>query len=191
MPTCSGCKRNLPNGAFYARRDRPRGLSSRCRECISASGALDRRNQNQRVDAGDRFLSKLHRNSDGCLVWLGHVERGGYGVFWDGVRLVKAHRMALRLAGIAVPAGYEVDHLCRNRACCNVEHLDVVTTQKNVHRSFSPAGINSRKRFCDLGHELSGANLYVRPCGRRACRACMRIADAKRSPRGRSVRAQA
>ena len=25
-----------------------------------------------------------------------------------------------------IPEGYEIDHICRNRACCNIKHLQML-----------------------------------------------------------------
>ncbi len=36
------------------------------------------------------------------------------------------HRTVWRLHNGDIPAGFEVDHLCRNRACCNVAHLQCI-----------------------------------------------------------------
>lgn len=35
------------------------------------------------------------------------------------------HRTVLEIRGVEIPEGYEVDHLCQNRGCCNPEHLEV------------------------------------------------------------------
>lgn len=54
-----------------------------------------------------------------------------------------------------------LDHLCRNRACCNPEHLEVVTLGVNVLRGHGPAAKNKTKTHCLRGHKLSGSNLRI------------------------------
>lgn len=40
--------------------------------------------------------------------------------------LIMNHRLVWLLAGREIPEGHEIDHKCRNRSCCNVEHLQVL-----------------------------------------------------------------
>jgi hypothetical protein len=43
------------------------------------------------------------------------------------------HRWFWELLVGPVPEGHEVNHLCKNRRCCNVEHLECLTVTE--HRS--------------------------------------------------------
>jgi hypothetical protein len=70
----------------------------------------------------------------GCWNWLLKVGDHGYGDTWDGSSVRKAHRVVYeRLVG-PVPDGLQLDHLCRNRACVNPDHLEPVTRSVNVQR---------------------------------------------------------
>ena len=42
------------------------------------------------------------------------------------------HRFKWTEAGNAIPEGHEIDHLCKNRACCNVEHLRCITREQHL-----------------------------------------------------------
>jgi hypothetical protein len=50
---------------------------------------------------------------------------------------ITAHKLALLLHrrengySTKLPAGAQIDHVCRNTACCNPNHLDVVTNTRN------------------------------------------------------------
>jgi hypothetical protein len=112
-----------------------------------------------------------------CINWTGRLDRDGYSR--DGSRL--AYRLIYEGHHGPIPAGMHIDHLCRNRACVNVEHLEVVTPAENARRAgpfrtFRPpvAVLNAAKTHCVNGHEFSEENTYVRPCGSRDCRACVR-----------------
>lgn len=50
----------------------------------------------------------------------------------DGSRL--AHRVAYEKVHGPIPDGMQIDHLCRNRGCVNVEHLEPVTSAENSRR---------------------------------------------------------
>ena len=110
-----------------------------------------------------------------CWVWLKSRYANGYGQYSrrDGYRGL-AHRAYYQIHVGPIPDGFVLDHLCRNRACVNPDHLEPVARGENTRR-----GGNAAKTHCDHGHPLSGDNLYVDPRGRRQCKACRRQATAK------------
>lgn len=69
-----------------------------------------------------------------CWVWTGNFQTHGYGTITvDGKGRV-AHRFRWEKVNGPVPDGLELDHLCRNRACVNLDHLEPVTHAENVRR---------------------------------------------------------
>ena len=132
--------------------------------------------------AEDRITQIIKRFDDkvipepnsGCWLWLGAINGNGYGNFWDGVKTISAHRFAYMTFVGPIPDGFELDHKCRVRSCCNPIHLEAVTPRINQLRGVGFSGINSRKTHCRNGHPLSGDNLvghYIRK-GMRLCRIC-------------------
>lgn len=84
-----------------------------------------------------RFRDKIKVNHmTGCWEWTGALgSENGYGRFWVGGAsgtAVYAHRYAYeRLVG-QIPAGFVIDHLCRNRVCVNPNHLRACTQKENT-----------------------------------------------------------
>lgn len=115
-----------------------------------------------------QFLSKIAK-TDTCWVWLGQIDRHGYGRF--GRRL--AHRFSYQLEH-EISADLQLDHLCRNKLCVNPAHLEPVTNRTNSLRSGNVSGINARKVICKRGHPLSGNNLFINRQRRRICLTCRR-----------------
>jgi hypothetical protein len=110
---------------------------------------------------------------EGCWPWLGTMHPHGYGRFNADGRLHLAYRWAYEFSRGPVPDGMELDHLCRNRACCNPWHLEAVSHRENTLRGDSFAARFARQTHCKRGHELSGDNLMP-ASGRRACKLCNR-----------------
>ncbi len=78
------------------------------------------------------------RSDDECWPWLGNLTQNGYGRrSTDGTQWY-AHRRAYELVKGPIPPGLTVDHLCRNKPCCNPAHLEAVTAVENVQRSAGP-----------------------------------------------------
>lgn len=111
-----------------------------------------------------------------CWTWTGSLTERGYGRVSVGSGVRFAHTIAYEFIVGAVPAGLELDHLCRQHACCNPAHLEAVTHAENVRRGMCPTSILHRANTCKRGHELTPGNVYVqtRADGRRsrACRTC-------------------
>lgn len=139
------------------------------------------------MSAAARLLAKIARNpATGCWDWRGARQPTGYGTLWNGHRPEQAHRIAYRLYRGEIPAGCEIDHICRNRGCVNPEHLRAVPHRENMRVSDTIMGRNAAKMFCKRGHPLTGENLYRVPStGARQCRACLRLHAANRRERRR------
>jgi hypothetical protein len=82
--------------------------------------------------AAERFWRKVDKTSS-CWLWTGATTKD-YGVFWDSVRLVYAHRWSFEAAGGVIPDGLVIDHLCRTPRCVNPAHLEPVTRAENTER---------------------------------------------------------
>lgn len=107
------------------------------------------------------LLTKIDMSGD-CWIWLAALDRHGYGVFRFEDRTQRAHRVVYQL--FVGPTALELDHLCRNHACVNPDHLEPVTHVENVRRG--NAGMATALRWtqprdCPKGHPMSGTNLYV------------------------------
>lgn len=132
----------------------------------------------------DRVWEKVdQRGPLECWPWTAGVNTKGYGQIGIGGRggsNQNAHRVVYELVNGPVPPGLHVDHVCRNRLCCNPAHLEAVPPAVNVvERGVGPSAINARKRRCSAGHPLSGENLVIVD-GARLCRECRRRKDRER-----------
>jgi hypothetical protein len=116
----------------------------------------------------------------GCWLWTGSISSGGYGRHWsNGFKY--AHRISWEMSKGLIPGGMTIDHLCRNRACVNPDHMEVVTAIVNTLRGSGPTADNRRKTHCAHGHAYTEENTiyYTNRRSksgtlRRVCRNCTR-----------------
>lgn len=129
------------------------------------------------MTATERFFQYVHKAPSGCWEWTGGLDPNGYGKWsWQG-KTIATHRLSYWVHAGPIPEGAVLDHLCRNRKCCNPEHLQPISIAENTLRGESDAAKNKYKQTCGKGHPLVGENLYVRPDTQaRMCRTCMRQA---------------
>ena len=92
--------------------------------------------------SAEDFMRQL---TDPCHFWTGSQSFNGYG-YWSVYSLkfncrvsIKAHRFAYAYAyGIdALPSsdsGLVLNHICHNRLCVNVKHLEVITHAENLSK---------------------------------------------------------
>ena len=123
----------------------------------------------------ERFWDKVKVDeTTGCWNWTAYKDHSGYGIFRiDSKNTSSSHRFAYQVNKGKIPEGLQLDHLCKNRKCCNPEHLEVVTLQENTNRSEITIAVKNRnKTHCSKGHEYTPENTYVRKHGHRACRTC-------------------
>lgn len=101
-----------------------------------------------------------------CWEWEGGTNLQGYGqVSAPGVksaqstgRIIPVHRLAYRLFKGPIPRGMEIDHLCRNRLCCNPSHLEAVTRTENIRRS---PRVSNPPRYLDFDSRLLAKRLEL------------------------------
>lgn len=121
-----------------------------------------------------RFWEKVVPNGD-CWEWTGQ-RKNGYGIVDLGPRQTFAHRYAYEQLVGPIPAGKELDHLCRNTICVNPDHNEPVSHAENVRRGVSGTVNGARGRaltVCKRGlHPFDLTNTHVDVSGRRRCKRC-------------------
>lgn len=116
----------------------------------------------------DRFMDKFVMLPDGCWEWKAAL-MFGYGIFCVKNGGTRAHRYSYELFKSEIPKGLQIDHLCRNKACINPEHLEAVTGRENTQRH------HNLRTHCKNGHEVNQKNTYFAPYKhgfQRICRPC-------------------
>lgn len=106
-----------------------------------------------------------------CWVWQGWLDEKGYGRLQYGEQSsARAHRVTYQLLRGGLLETHVLDHLCRNRACCNPWHLQPITSTENTQRGARADGM------CRNGlHRMVGDNVIRRVrfgLERFECRAC-------------------
>ena len=130
----------------------------------------------------ENFWSKVNK-TDSCWNWTACKNKDNYGQFWLEGKPYKVHRIVYEMYYGKIPSGLVLDHLCRNKRCCNPEHLEAVTNKENITRGLAGKTINrynphKDKTHCSKGHPYSGDNLLFNK-NKRVCRICKRTSQIK------------
>src|ERR1043165_2474292 len=118
-----------------------------------------------------------------CWIWTGNVVAKYSMVTWRRQQ-VGVHRLIYAWLIEPVQKGSvqgngkrpEIDHLCKNKLCCNPLHLEVVTRKINVERRNNACAMNGRKTHCKRGHEFTVENSYP-VNGGKGCKTCKVVQD--------------
>ena len=118
--------------------------------------------------------SSYYINKKGCYVWKGSKSSSGYGNLTVNLKTILAHRYCYEKAKGLIPKNLTLDHLCRNRACVNPNHLEPVTMRINILRGVGITAQNFKKTICKWGHLLIGKNVYfLKKYKERRCKTCV------------------
>lgn len=150
------------------------------------------------IEGALAFLRARSVRKGDCLVWLGALDRDGYGIATvrDPARkrtiTVRVHRLAFLLAYGGLDRDLTIDHVrtrgCEHKSCIEPPHLEQVSIKENNRRSPNTlAGRNIRKTHCPVGHRLVRDNLepWALARGKRSCLTCHRAAMRRSAQRRR------
>lgn len=125
-----------------------------CKTCANRSHAAD--------PIHLRFWRRVTKAGDGCWIWMGSKDGGGYGTI-STVRNgspAKAHRLSWEMRNGPIHDGLEICHKCDTPACVNPDHLFLGTHQENM-RDMAAKGRIHKKSIMNLrpgapGHTGAG-----------------------------------
>lgn len=124
----------------------------------------------------ERFWEKV--DAADCWDFTGALTAKGYGSFRVEGKSISAHRYAYETLVGPIPVGLQLDHLCRNRACVNPDHLQIVSPLVNTRRGHSFAARYGKRTHCKNGHAYTPENTGIRKdSNSRYCRACLRVSS--------------
>ena len=104
-----------------------------------------------------------------CKEWKNATNAAGYGVM-TGHQLV--HRVAYKLAHQeeVLNRWIDIHHICGNRKCYEVEHLEALNLRK--HRADHQKSNRKMQTHCKNGHEFTEANTGYQNSDGYKCRYC-------------------
>lgn len=120
------------------------------------------RTAGQRGASADRLNARYVVEANGCWRWTGSITTTGYGHFSINRVYFQAHRLMYILHRGPI-AERDLDHLCRNRACVNPDHLEPVTHRENMRRG---PRVRLTPERVQLIHELADRGFSQRQIGR-------------------------
>lgn len=110
----------------------------------------------------NNFIGKVNKN--GCIEWVGSINRYGYGYMYYRCKTYAAHRLAYMLEFGVIPSKKFVCHSCENRKCVTVEHLflgnpkesinEMLNVRKNITISLPKNMVENVRKYAIKNDEL-------------------------------------
>jgi len=168
------------------------GLGGRitCNECTKYMVNSRSVEAKVKVDPRTEVEEKLTKYSEvdaktGCWNWVGSLNGSGYGQLRMFGKTWMTHSLSYEFHyNQPISFGMVIDHLCRNPACINPAHLEMITQHSHRLRT-APFIRGVRRRYkaddthCKHGHAWTEENTYIAPSGSRVCRECQKIGARK------------
>lgn len=171
------CRNNHSPDVMHIKVDRNGRVMHICSDCRrKAQSVSNTKPRKPPTPVIDRLLRKREIGADGC--WTANVLDNGHGyrtIADSSGKKHYVHRLAYEHFRGPIPSGMEIDHLCRNRACFNPEHLEPVTRAENGRRAREANGLPEK---CRRGLHSDWYYPKSRP---RQCRVCMFAAPSRHS----------
>lgn len=105
----------------------------------------------------EKFWEKVDKKSENdCWMWLGHIDRYGYGKFWNFL----SHRFSWIDTFGNIPDGLYVCHKCDNPSCVNPRHLFLGTQLDNMQDMVKKGRIHSHIGEDNPKSKLSERDIY-------------------------------
>ena len=98
-----------------------------------------------RRKSGTEYVEEDRGYETPCWIWQRAKHPRGYGTTTQNGKQVYAHRALWERANGPIPAGAELDHLCRVHECVRPDHMEPVTHKTNMERGRWPNGRGRRK----------------------------------------------
>lgn len=101
---------------------------------------------------------------------IGVENHDGYVRVWVGPR--KTRRQVMRHRKVweeevgEIPEGYEINHLCKNRRCCNVEHLECIHGSEHASKGNRERYASVREQGLRMHNEGLSIGTIARATGR-------------------------
>lgn len=89
---------------------------------------------------GEFIPFKFETIESGCFVCVSHLpNKDGYirvkNPIQNCTRLIMLHRLIWLIHNKEIPEKHEIDHLCGNRKCCNINHLQCISREEHLYRT--------------------------------------------------------
>ena len=140
--------------------------------------------KNDDLTYAERFLSRVIISDSGCWEWTAGKSGTGYPMFTWNNKTRGAYKFIYEYINGKIKKDQEMDHLCKNKLCCNPKHLEAVSRSENCLRGTVGYHNNhhyGNKTHCKRGHEFTPENTRIKKCNTsrnglsRQCSQCIKI----------------
>lgn len=123
-----------------------------------------RKRGGQVQDLKKRFERFISPRDDGCLIWVGNCDTGGYGMIKIAGKTYKAHRAFWEfMKNEKIPDGLDALHKCDVPSCVNPDHIFLGTVADNMRDMREKGRANILRGEANSNSKLKEADvLFIR-----------------------------